>query len=116
VVRLAEDLNGCFHAQAGGIGYFEAQFASIALGKERQRAKKEKSCKSLHEESARCRRRYRPQLNIPFPAVLFSLFSILLPSSSTIDKYFEQKRATGNIYNEANAHRSDGFDWDPFPG
>lgn len=50
------------------------------------------------------------QLNIPFPAILFSLFSIRLPSSRTTLKYLEQKPATGNIYNEANAHRSDGFD------
>jgi hypothetical protein len=52
LIRLADDLNGCFHAKARRIGHFKAQFTAIALAKEWQGAKEKNNRKSLHEESA----------------------------------------------------------------
>ena len=52
LIRRAGNLNRRFHAQAGRIGHFKAQFAAIALAKERKGADKKKSCKSLRQDSA----------------------------------------------------------------
>ena len=51
LIRLADDLNRGFHAETVRIGHSKAQFAAIALAKERQGAKKKNGCKSHHEKT-----------------------------------------------------------------
>jgi hypothetical protein len=98
LIGLAGYLNDGFHAKSTRIDYIEAQFAAIALAKERQGAKEENGYGSMHEESAFCglaviqAKVDRPcvpdghlrrgssalplELKIPFPGFLFSLFSV----------------------------------------
>jgi hypothetical protein len=49
LISLADDLNHCFHAETVGIGHSKAQFAAIALAKERHSAKETNGCESRHE-------------------------------------------------------------------
>ena len=51
-IRLADNLNRCFHAQPGRVTHLEVQFATSALAKQWQGAKEKKGGKSLHEKPA----------------------------------------------------------------